>query len=476
MTHPFIETDTSLQAVPVHAIGPEGLDDLLAELPGPAAHFAKAQGFKAKKGEIILLPDTQGDLAQVLFGLGGARKRDPLLAGLLPGRLPEGLYRLNGAGRLDVLAWLMGAYRFTRYRGGRSGNDGTENGADDGPRARLVAPEGVDVAGVAQIAQALALGRDLINTPANDCGPAEIAQAVERLAQRHGASCNVIEGDALIAENLPMIHAVGRASPRAPRLIDLRWGRADAPRVTLVGKGVAFDTGGLNIKPDNAMSLMKKDMGGAAAAIAAAAMVMASGLDLRLRLLVPAVENAISGNAFRPGDVLPSRKGLSVEIGNTDAEGRLILADALALADEEEPELLIDFATLTGSARVALGPDLPPFMTDDEALAADLARIGIAEADPVWRLPLWQPYDDLLRSSVADLNHISGNSFAGAIIAGLFLRRFVEKAGSYLHFDIYGWVPNAKPGCPKGGEAQAARLVHALLAERYPAPAGGSGS
>ena len=476
MTHPLIETDTSLSAVPIHAVGPEGLDDLLGELPGPAAHFAKAQGFKAKTGEIVLLPDAGGALAHVLFGLGGTKKRDPLLAGLLPGRLPAGLYRLDGAGRLDVLAWLMGAYRFTRYRGGKSVKDGADAGEGDQAQARLVAPDGVDVAGVAQVAQALALGRDLINTPANDCGPAEIAQAVERLAQRHGASCDVIEGDALIAANLPMIHAVGRASTRAPRLIDLRWGRADAPRITLVGKGVAFDTGGLNIKPDNAMSLMKKDMGGAAAAIAAAAMVMASGLDLRLRLLVPAVENAISGNAFRPGDVLPSRKGLHVEIGNTDAEGRLILADALALADEEEPELLIDFATLTGSARVALGPDLPPFMTDDEALAADLARIGMAEADPVWRLPLWQPYDDLLRSSVADLNHISGNSFAGAIIAGLFLRRFVEKAGSYLHFDIYGWVPNAKPGRPKGGEAQAARLVHALLAERYPAPAGGSGS
>jgi len=476
MIHPLIETDTSLEAVPVHAVGPEGLDDLLAELPGPAAHFAKAQGFKAKKGETVLLPDAQGGLAQVLFGLGDKTKRDPLLAGLLPGRLPAGLYRLNGAGRLDVLAWLMGAYRFTRYRGGKSGNSESADGEGAASGVRLLAPEGVDVAQAAQIARALALGRDLINTPANDCGPAEIAQAVERLAQRHNASCQIIEGDALIAENLPMIHAVGRASPRAPRLIDLRWGRADAPRVTLVGKGVAFDTGGLNIKPDNAMSLMKKDMGGAAAAIAAAAMVMASGLDLRLRLLVPAVENAISGNAFRPGDVLPSRKGPTVEIGNTDAEGRLILADALALADEEAPEILIDFATLTGSARVALGPDLPPFMTDDEALAGDLTRIGMAEADPVWRLPLWQPYDDLLRSSVADLNHISGNSFAGAIIAGLFLRRFVEQAQSYLHFDIYGWVPNAKPGRPKGGEAQAARLVHALLAERYPAPVGGSGS
>ncbi len=478
MPHPLIETDTSLEAIAIHPVGPDGLDDLLGELPAPAAQFARAQGFKANKGEIALLPDERGGLAQVLFGLGAAGKRDPLLAGLLPTRLPAGLYRYNGAGRHDILAWLMGAYRFKRYQAGKAGH-GNGHGNDDGngdgetPRARLMAPDGVDVAQVAQIADALALGRDLINTPANDCGPAEIAQAIEQLAQRHGASCNVIEGDALIAENLPMIHAVGRASPRAPRLIDLRWGRADAPRVTLVGKGVAFDTGGLNIKPDNSMSLMKKDMGGAAAAIAAAAMVMASGLDLRLRLLVPAVENAISGNAFRPGDVLPSRKGLNVEIGNTDAEGRLILADALALADEEAPDMMIDFATLTGSARVALGPDLPPFMTDDEVLAGDLARIGMAEADPVWRLPLWQPYDDMLRSSVADLNHISGNSFAGAIIAGLFLRRFVEKTRSYLHFDIYGWVPNAKPGRPKGGEAQAARLVHALLAERYPARVGG---
>ncbi|MCC5976696.1 MAG: leucyl aminopeptidase family protein [Salinarimonas sp.] len=476
MPHSLIETDTSLEAIAIHPVGPEGLDDLLGELPAPAAQFARAQGFKAKKGEIALLPDERGGLAQVLFGLGPAGKRDPLLAGLLPTRLPAGLYRFNGAGRRDVLAWLMGAYRFRRYRGGKAGkgNDRGNGDADD-RQVRLLAPDGVDVAQVVQIADALALGRDLINTPANDCGPAEIAQAVERLAQRHGASCQIIEGDALIAENLPMIHAVGRASPRAPRLIDLRWGRADAPRVTLVGKGVAFDTGGLNIKPDNAMSLMKKDMGGAAAAIAAAAMVMASGLDLRLRLLVPAVENAISGNAFRPGDVLPSRKGLNVEIGNTDAEGRLILADALALADEEEPDLMIDFATLTGSARVALGPDLPPFMTDDEALAGDLVRIGEAEADPVWRLPLWQPYDDLLRSSVADLNHISGNSFAGAIVAGLFLRRFVEKAKSYVHFDIYGWVPNAKPARPKGGEAQAARLVHALLSERYPSRSNGGG-
>ncbi|MGL4437987.1 MAG: leucyl aminopeptidase family protein, partial [Bosea sp. (in: a-proteobacteria)] len=275
-------------------------------------------------------------------------------------------------------------------------------------------------------------------------------------------------GDDLITQNFPMIHAVGKASPRAPRLIDLTWGDAAHPKVTLLGKGVVFDTGGLNIKPDSSMLLMKKDMGGAASAIAAARMVMASRLPVRLRLLVPAVENAIAGNAFRPGDVLQSRKGLSVEIGNTDAEGRLILADALALADEETPAFLADFATLTGAARVALGPDLPPFYTHDEKLAADLARIAARVNDPVWRLPLWHPYDAMLDSKIASLNHISGGPFAGSITAALFLNRFVNNASAYVHFDVYAWNPAAKPGRPDGGEVQAARLIHALLKERYP--------
>jgi leucyl aminopeptidase len=300
-------------------------------------------------------------------------------------------------------------------------------------------------------------------------GPDEIEAAIQVLAAECGASVTSIAGDELIAENLPMIHAVGRASPRAPRLIDLVWGDPAHPKVTLVGKGVAFDTGGLDIKPAAAMLLMKKDMGGAAAAIAAARMIMLAKLPVRLRLLVPAVENAISGSAFRPGDILPSRKGLTVEIGNTDAEGRLILADALALADEEAPELLIDFATLTGAARTALGPELPPFYTHDEGLAAEIARIGLAVNDPVWRLPLWAPYDRMLDSKIADVNHVSSGGMAGSITAALFLNRFVERTQSYAHFDIYGWNPTTKPGRPEGGECQAARLSYALAKQLYPA-------
>jgi leucyl aminopeptidase len=311
------------------------------------------------------------------------------------------------------------------------------------------------------------MGRDLINTPANDLGPDGLEAAARRLADKHGADLEVIVGDDLLKQNFPMIHAVGRASATPPRLIDIRWGRADAPRVTVIGKGVTFDTGGVNVKPESAMLLMKKDMGGAAAALALADMVIGADLPVRLRVLVPAVENMISGSAFRPGDVLQSRKGLTVEIGNTDAEGRLILADALALADEEQPELVIDYATLTGAARVALGPDLPPFYTEDDALAADLARLGEAVNDPVWRLPLWPPYAALLDSRVADTNHISGGPFAGSITAALFLRRFATAAKAHVHFDVYAWNPKPKPARPEGGEVQGARLVYALLKERY---------
>ncbi len=458
MSHPLIEIDRSREAVPVHLVDQTSFAAVKAELPAFARAFAEAQAFDPKPGAHCVLPDETGGIACVLFGVEEpeAKHRDPFLVGKLPTLLPPGLYAIAGADETMVLAWLLGAYSFDRYRKRKE------------RAVRLREPEGVDALAVGRIAQAVTLGRDLINMPANDLGPEGIAAAAVDLAHRHGASVRIIEGEDLLAQNFPMIHAVGRASPRAPRLIDLVWGRDDAPKVALVGKGVAFDTGGLNIKPDAAMSLMKKDMGGAAAAIAAAEMIMASGLNLRLRLLIPAVENAISGASFRPGDVLASRKGLSVEIGNTDAEGRLILADALALADEEEPELIVDFATLTGAARVALGPDLPPFMTDDDALAADLARLGAAVNDPVWRLPLWAPYAEMLRSKIADINHISGGPFAGSITAALFLRRFVEKAKSHVHFDIYGWNPAAKPGRPLGGEVQAARLVHALLRERYP--------
>jgi leucyl aminopeptidase len=466
MSHPLIETDRSLPAIPIHLVDKRSWPERAERLPAQAAAFARAQGFKPTPGASLVLPDETGGIACVIFGIEGeeAKRRDPFLIGKLPRLLPEGLYSVEDADQLMTLAWLLGAYDFDRYR------KGERNGERKGERkpVRLLAPEGVDTGEVGRVARAMYLGRDLINTPANDLGPEQIAASATELAHRHGALIRVIEGDELLAQNFPMIHAVGRASPRAPRLIDVIWGRDDAPKVTLVGKGVAFDTGGLNIKPGSSMSLMKKDMGGAAAAIATADMIMGAGLNLRLRLLIPAVENAIDGTAFRPGDVLPSRKGLTVEIGNTDAEGRLILADALALADEEEPDLVVDFATLTGSARVALGPDLPPFMTDDDALAADLVRLGEAVNDPVWRLPLWEPYASMLRSKIADINHISGGTHAGSITAALFLRRFVEKAKSHVHFDIFGWVPSARPGRPEGGEAQAARLVYALLGERYP--------
>lgn len=446
------------QAVPVSLVTTGSWAKVEAGLEPTQRSFARAIGFKPKAGGLALLPGPDGSLARVLFGLGDpeAAAHDRLLVGKLPGLLPEGVFRLDDAPEpaKAALAWLMGSYRFGRYRSG------------GGSQARLVAPAGSDAAEVERIAAAVAMGRDLVNTPANDLGPAEIEAAARTLGARHGASVTVTQGEALATE-YPLIHAVGAASPRAPRLIDLTWGPADAPRVTLVGKGVAFDTGGLDIKPSAAMLLMKKDMGGAAAALAAADMVMGARLRLRLRLLIPAVENAVSGNAFRPGDVLPSRAGLSVEIGNTDAEGRLILADALALADADSPDLILDFSTLTGAARVALGPDLPAFFTEDDALAEAVAQAGRAAIDPVWRMPLHAPYASLLDSKVADLNNVSGGPFAGAITAALFLRRFAPNTKAHGHFDLYGWNPSTKPGRPEGGEVQTARLTYTLLKTRY---------
>ncbi len=454
-------TTASDSAIPLHVVSKAGWAALQDQLPKEGRAFASAQGFAARPGQHLVLPDATGAIAAVLLGVDSpeARRRDPFAPGRLANLLPQGDYVLHGEiddFGLAALAWLLQGYRFDRYR------------KPSLPLARLVVPEGVDGDELTAIASSVMLGRDLINTPANDLGPAEIEAAIRELGRECDATVVSIVGGDLLAGNFPMIHAVGRASPRAPRLIDLVWGDAAHPKLTLVGKGVAFDTGGLNLKPDASMLLMKKDMGGAAAAIAAARMIMLAGLPVRLRLLVPAVENAVSGAAFRPGDVLPSRKGLSVEIGNTDAEGRLILADALALADEEEPELLIDFATLTGAARVALGPELPPCFTHDDGLAQEIMRTGTAVNDPVWRMPLWPPYDSLLDSKIADVNHVSSGGFAGSVTAALFLNRFVEKARSYAHFDIYGWVPTAKPGRPDGGECQAARLVYALAKQFYP--------
>jgi leucyl aminopeptidase len=416
-----------------------------------------AAGFTGAAGEIALLPDGQGGIAQVLFGLGA--NDNPFIAGKLPSLLPAGAYRLAAgfaSPSLAALAFALGSYRFTRYR-----ND------ERAPR-RLVIPDGVDGAELTRIAGAVFLARDLINTPANDLGPAELAEAARHLASRYGATVMDIVGDGLRA-GFPLVEAVGAAATqaRAPHVIDLTWGEPEAPKVTLVGKGVVFDTGGLDIKPSSGMLLMKKDMGGAANALALAAMVMDAGLAVRLRVLIPAVENAISAAAFRPGDVFTSRLGLSVEIGNTDAEGRLILADALAVAAEENPALIIDLATLTGAARVALGPEVIPFYTTDESVASDLVRHAAAVADPVWRMPLWRPYMKMLDSKVADINNAGSGGFAGSITAALFLSRFVPAGIPWLHADIYGWNPSTEPGRPEGGEAQAIRAMYALLKERY---------
>ena len=458
MTHPLLAAATD-PSLPIWLVTAETWPEVRDGLSPLARGFAAAQGFEAKPGSHCLLPGSDGALAGILFGLDApdAPRRDAFLPGKLATLLPEGTYRFETPvpdPTLATLGWLSGTYAFDRYR------------QRPARKARLVVPEGVDADEVTRIADALTLGRDLINTPTNDLGPDGIEAAARALAERHGARVESIVGDELLARNFPMIHAVGRASATAPRLVDITWGDESAPRVTLVGKGVAFDTGGLDIKPAAGMLLMKKDMGGAATALALASMIMGAGLPVRLRVLVPAVENAISGNAFRPGDVLPSRKGFTVEIGNTDAEGRLILADALALADEEKPDLIVDFATLTGAARVALGPELPPFYTDDDALAADIARIGMAVNDPVWRMPLWAPYQALLDSKIADVNHVGG-PMAGSVTAALFLRRFVSAATAHVHFDVYAWNAAARPGRPEGGDIQAARLIYALVRERY---------
>lgn len=448
------------KALPLWLIRPgtEG-PDLPAEIDPPARTWAKAQGFAGKAGQICLLPDRDGALLGALYGIGAADmpRRDRWLLAKAAETLPAGDWRLARIPEgvdvtLGALGWLMAQYRFARYK------------PAEPPAARLVTPQGVDADRLLAMAAGEFLARDLINTPASDMGPADLEAAACALAERHGAHVTVIRGEDLLAQNFPMIHAVGRAGAQAPRLIDLRF-PGTGPALTLVGKGVCFDTGGLDIKPAASMGLMKKDMGGAANVLGLAEMLARLGLtrDMQLRVLIPAVENAIAGNAFRPGDILTSRKGLTVEVNNTDAEGRLVLADALALADEEAPALIVSMATLTGAARVALGPDLPPFFCDDDVLAARLHAAGQDHADPLWRLPFWAPYETMIEPGIADLDNAPGGGFAGAITAALFLRRFTGQARHYLHLDIYGWQPSAAPGRPKGGAGQGMRaLLNAL--------------
>jgi leucyl aminopeptidase len=446
-------------ALPLHVIESAALDAWLADQPDRVAQWVRAAGFTGALGKHLLVPDADGKPVMALAGYGTAaqRARGRFHLAAVASALPGGLWRIASglpADRLEeeALGWLLSAYAFDRYR------SQTRN------PARLVAPAGVDTARLEAIAAGEALTRDLINTPANDMGPDALEAACQTLAQRFGAGLEVTRGDTLLTQNFPMIHAVGRAAAQEPRLIDMRWGDT-GPRLTLVGKGVCFDTGGLNIKPSSSMGLMKKDMGGAATVLGLAQMIMALGLPLRLRVLIPAVENAISAGAMRPGDILPSRKGLTVEINNTDAEGRLVLADALALGAEESPDLMVSMATLTGAARVAVGPDLSPYFTDDAGVAAALEGAAARVADPVWRLPFWTPYEADIEPGIADLDNAPKSGFAGAITAALFLRRFAGDAARYTHFDIYGWQPSAAPARPKGGVGMGARALLDALPE-----------
>ncbi|HEY1452043.1 MAG TPA: leucyl aminopeptidase family protein [Roseiarcus sp.] len=449
-------------ATPVWLVDSDNWDRVKTSIGAAATAFAERCGFKPKAGRIQLLPGDGGAFVGVLFGVDGesAPARDPFAAGKLATSLPDGVYRFANPpydADLAALGFLLAQYRYGRFK------------ADSGPKPRLVAPDGVDRERVERIAAAVAFGRDLVNAPANTLGPHALEQETVKLAEEFDASVRMVRGEDLLAANFPLIHAVGRAAAEEPRIVDFSWGREDAPKVALIGKGVTFDTGGLDIKPASGMELMKKDMGGAATALALARLVMEEGLDLRLRVVIPIVENAISAPAMRPGDVLISRKGLSVEVGNTDAEGRLILADALALADEDAPELMLDFATLTGAARVALGPDLPPFYTDDEALAGSILRHAARVRDPLWRMPLWRPYEAMIEGTVGDIsNSGTGGGMAGSITAALFLRRFVDKAKAWAHFDVYAWNPKPRAQGPAGGELQAARALFELLTERFP--------
>lgn len=473
----FLPSDSKQKSIPVYPAREGQFAEDLAELGKLQKNWLKTNLFSGKAGTTILLPGGDGAIAGVVLGIGkssstSARCSPARLFGSLARQLPPGRYHLSvgaearnkrGArpasplaadfdDHLAAEAWGLGGYRFNRYCSGKIS-----------PRPVLKLARTVDLDAVLRSVEAVWFGRDLINTPSNDLGPEDMETAARRLARQHKAKVSCITGDDLLAKNFPLIHAVGRASSRAPRLIDMTWGKSSAVKLTLIGKGICFDTGGLDIKPANGMLLMKKDMGGAAAVLALAHMVMQAKLPVRLRVIIPVAENSISANAFRPGDIITSRSGTSVEIGNTDAEGRLVLADALSLADEYKPDYMMTFATLTGAARVALGPDLPPFYVDDDAFAASLAAAGNKVCDPVWRMPFWQGYESMLDSPNADINNVAFGGFAGSITAALFLRRFARNTARYAHFDIYGWRPDASPLAPKGGDVQAVRAVFSAL-------------
>ncbi|MCW5635001.1 MAG: leucyl aminopeptidase family protein [Rubrivivax sp.] len=450
--------DHAAGALPLHVVHKAGLPAWLAGLPAPQRRWLQGVGFAAEPGKAQIVPGRDGEPAAV--AVGGMPGHEALWTlGDLPATLPPGTYRVEGAARgaatALALGWALGAYAFTRYK------------APKRAPARLAWPRGADRAEVENVAAATWLARDLVNTPAEDLGPRELLQAARDLASTHRARVRAVAGAGLLRENYPAIHAVGRAAARPPCLIDLTWGDRDAPRVTLVGKGVCFDTGGLNLKAGPQMALMKKDMGGAAVALGIARAVMGARLPVRLRVLVPAVENSVSGSALRPRDVIGTRAGKTVEITNTDAEGRLILADALSEACRDKPALLFDFATLTGAARVALGPQVQSLFTPDDELAARLGRAAAETADPLWRMPLWRGYRRNLDSKVADLVNMADGAFGDAIHAALFLSEFVDPAVPWAHLDVMAWNSRAAPGRPEGGEATGLRAVFALLKQAF---------
>ena len=444
---------------------PKTLPLFLVEEGGAAAagldrrhvQWAKDNGFSGQRGRLLPLPTESAGLSGYAFGVGAKKTRPVLVTGLAGAALEPGSYRLEGAigdATYAALGFRLGAYRFDRYKPGKAAPD-------------LVLPADADAGEVARLTDAAFLARDLINTPPNDLGPDAFEKEIRAFATRHRMKLKAVVGDDLLTQNFPMIHAVGRASAEAPRLLDLSWGKASDPRITLVGKGVTFDTGGLDIKPSSGMLLMKKDMGGAANVLGLAHAIIDGGLRVRLRVLIAVVENSIAGAAFRPGDILPSRSGQTVEIGNTDCEGRLILGDALTLGDEESPALMLDMATLTGAARTALGPDLPPLYSTDDRLAQELMKSGLASDDPLWQMPLWAPYDKMMDSKIADVNNAGSTPFAGSITAAMFLKRFVRNAKAWVHLDIYGWAPEARAGRPFGGTDQGIRSIYGVLKSRY---------
>ncbi|MGO4438299.1 leucyl aminopeptidase family protein [Rhizobium sp. RAF56] len=435
--------------LPIFAVTPAHIET--GTIEPLALDWARKAGYKAESGSLLLIPTAEGSLGGALFGLGTNPSEQPFLAGRLARSLPAGDWHIETApltaNRLS-LGFGLGSYRFERYK------------SEKAAAPRLMIPRDADAADIKRQLAGVFLARDLINMPTNEMGPDQLEAAFRELAAHYKAEVTTIVGNNLLKENFPLIHTVGRASADAPRLLEMRWGKKGHRRITLVGKGVCFDTGGLDIKPASSMLLMKKDMGGAANVMGLALMIMDAKLKVDLRVIIPVVENSISSNAFRPGDIYKSRKGLTVQIDNTDAEGRLILADALAYADEDAPDLMIDLATLTGAARVALGPDVPAFFTDDRALAHEINESSIETDDPLWRLPLYMGYDRDIRSKFADLTNAPAGGMAGSITAALFLKRFVTKTKSWAHFDIFGWAPSERPHAPGGGEAQTIRALY----------------